>query len=474
MTATPHPYPAYKPSGVEWLGDVPSHWDVVPTRALLKLKKQLVGDRADKYTLLSLTKQGIIARDMENPQGKFPASFETYQVVEPGDLVFCLFDIDETPRTIGLSSMTGMITGAYTRFVCPNEQNYRFIHQLYLSLDNGKLLKPLYSGLRKVITKSTFLSARIPLPPLPEQRAIVRYLDHADRRIRRYVAAKRKLMALLEEEKQAVVNQAVTRGLDSNVRVKPSDVEWLGDVPEHWEVRRAKFLYREADERSTTGTEELMSVSHITGVTPRKKSVTMFMAESSMGYKLCRPGDIVINTMWAFMAALGVARQIGLVSPSYGVYRQLNIERLSHDYIDSLLRTEAYRTNYLIRSTGITSSRLRLYPESFLDIPLLCPPSAEQAAIVEHLERATADTNAAIARAQRQTKLVEEYRTRLIADVVTGKLDVRAAAGQLPDEADEEEPIDGDGLALDNMDDGSSDVSQLLEEEQATEREVTA
>ena len=213
---TPHQYPAYKPSGVSWLGDLPEHWDVIPTRALLNLKKQLVGDRADKYTLLSLTKQGIIARDMENPEGKFPASFETYQVVEPGDLVFCLFDIDETPRTIGLSSMTGMITGAYTRFVCPNEQNRRFIYQLYLSLDNGKLLKPLYSGLRKVITKSTFLSATIPLPPLPEQRAIVRYLDYVDRRISRYVSAKRKLIALLEEEKQAVINQAVTRGLDPN------------------------------------------------------------------------------------------------------------------------------------------------------------------------------------------------------------------------------------------------------------------
>ena len=129
-----------------------------------------------------------------------------------------------------------------------------------------------------------------------------------DRRIRSYVTAKQKFIDLLEEEKQAIINQAVTRGLDPNVRLKPSGVEWLGDVPAHWEVRRAKFFYREADERTTTGTEELMSVSHITGVTPRKKSVTMFLAESNMGYKLCRPGDVVINTMWAYMAALGVAR----------------------------------------------------------------------------------------------------------------------------------------------------------------------
>ena len=307
-------------------------------------------------------------------------------------------------------------------------------------------------------TKEKLAAFRIPLPPLPEQRAIVRYLDHVDRRIRRYVGAKRKLIALLEEERQAIVSRAVTRGLDPNIRLKPSGVEWLGDVPEHWDVRRAKFLYREADERSTTGTEELMSVSHITGVTPRKKSVTMFKAESNIGYKLCRPRDIVINTMWAFMAALGVARQTGLVSPSYGVYRPLNHEHMDHTYIDSLLRTEAYRANYTIRSTGITSSRLRLYAESFLDIPLLCPPITEQNAIVEHLGQVTAATNTAIARTRRQIELLQEYRTRLIADVVTGKLDVREAAAHLPEEDDEDIPIDGDGLILDNVGDNHYDA----------------
>ena len=273
-------------------------------------------------------------------------------------------------------------------------------------------------------------------PPPFEQAAIVRYLDHVDRRIRRYVGAKRKLIGLLEEEKQAVINQAVTRGLDPGVPLKPSGVEWLGDVPEHWEVRRAKYLYREADERSTTGAEELMSVSHISGVTRRKKSVTMFLAESNIGYKLCRPSDIVINTMWAFMAALGVARQKGLVSPSYGVYRPFNIGQLNKDYLDPLLRSDVYRSNYLIRSTGITSSRLRLYPQSFLNIPLLCPPRTEQATIVEYLDKATADIDAAIARTHRQIELIEEYRTRLIADVVTGKLDVREAAAGLPEEAE--------------------------------------
>ena len=188
----------------------------------------------------------------------------------------------------------------------------------------------------------------------------------------------------------------------------------------------------------------------------------VFLAESNTGYKLCRIGDIAINTMWAYMAALGVARQNGLVSPSYGVYRPLNTERLNLDYMDSLLRIEAYRTNYIVRSTGITSSRLRLYAQSFLDIPLLCPPRAEQDRIVEHLERVTAATNSAIARARRQIELLQEYRTRLIADVVTGKLDVRAA--RLPDEDCGENPTGDCDILSESIGPASCDTNELAGE----------
>ena len=203
-----------KPSGVEWLGDMPAHWDLVPNRALLKLRKEVVGDHASEYTLHSLTKRGIVARDLENPQGKFPASFETYQVVEPGDLIFCLFDIDETPRTVGVSDIGGMITGAYTRFVCQSEQNSSFIYVLYLSLDNGKLLKPLYSGLRKVITKSAFLSAKLALPPPSEQAAIVDYLDKAAAGIDAAIDRARRQIGLLREYRTRLIADVVTGKLD--------------------------------------------------------------------------------------------------------------------------------------------------------------------------------------------------------------------------------------------------------------------
>ena len=204
---------------------------------------------------------------------------------------------------------------------------------------------------------------------------------------------------------------------------KPSGVPWLTDVPEHWDLRRFKFFYREADERSSTGSEELMSVSHKTGVTPRKQNVTMFLAESNVGYKVCRPGDIVINTMWAYMAALGVAWQKGLVSPSYAVYRPLRDRSLNPDYVDLLLRIEAYRTAYLAGSIGITDSRLRLYPEQFLGIPMLCPPLAEQAAIVRYLDHADQIINRYIGAKERLIALLEEQRQAVIHQAVTRGLD---------------------------------------------------
>lgn len=163
-------------------------------------------------------------------------------------------------------------------------------------------------------------------------------------------------------------------------------MRWLPAVPDHWNEQRAKTFFREVDERSKTGQEELLSVSHLTGVTPRsQKKVTMFKAASYVGSKLCLPGDIVINTLWAWMAALGASRHVGIVSPAYGVYRPHHADSFNPAYLDYLLRTRAYVAEYIGRSTGIRSSRLRLYPNQFLDIALIQPPRPEQDQMVAYL-----------------------------------------------------------------------------------------
>jgi type I restriction enzyme S subunit len=272
------------------------------------------------------------------------------------------------------------------------------------------------------------------LPEHDEQVLVVRYLDHLELRVGRAINAKRELVTLLDERKRVVSQGLVTRGLHEPTTKRASGIEWLGEVPARWETRPAKRFYREVNERSTTGEEQLLSVSHITGVTPRAtKNVTMFMAESYVGHKLCRPGDLVVNTMWAWMGAIGVASETGIISPSYGVYRPLDDSPLQPAYANLLLRTRPYIDEYTCRSTGIRASRLRLYPDRFLPVPIVCPPAGEQADIVGRVMEATGDLDAAVDAALREVELLQEYRTRLVEDVVTGRCDVRAAAAALPE-----------------------------------------
>ena len=430
---TLQPHSSYKPSPNPWVGQIPQHWQAAPGKAVY-LTKQMINVGMRESTVLSLSYGRLRIRDEAELHGLVPASFETYQIIQPGDIVCRPTDLqnDWNSLRFGHSNYQGIITSAYLCLQTRPGIDPRYGHLLLHAYDLKKVFYGLGSGLRQNLGWSDFKYLPCLVPPLEEQAAIVRYLDHADELINRYISAKERLIALLEEQRQAVIHQAVTRGLHPNVSLTPSGIPSLGDVPVHWDLRRAKFTYHESDERSYSGVEELMSVSHITGVTPRKQNVTMFLAQSNEGYKLCQPGDIVVNTMWAYMAALGVARQSGLVSPSYGVYRPRVDGLINPEYMDLLLRTENYRVEYTRRSKGITASRLRLYPDDFLDIPFLRPPTDEQTHIVQYLRQATANVASTIDRTHRQIALMNEYRTRLIADAVTGQIDVRNATIEVP------------------------------------------
>ncbi|MGJ4940619.1 restriction endonuclease subunit S [Bradyrhizobium sp. HKCCYLS1011] len=213
-------------------------------------------------------------------------------------------------------------------------------------------------------------------------------------------------------------------GLHPYGALKPTGVDWLPSLPEGWEVHRAKYSFKEVDDRSETGAEELLSVSHKTGVTPRsQKNITMFMAESYEGHKVCRPDDIVVNTMWAWMAAVGVSRHVGIVSPAYAVYRPRTADRFESKYLDFLLRTEVYRAEFLRSSRGITTSRLRLYPPDFLNIPIVQPPLEEQRLIVRFLDWHGAQTAKLIRAKKKIVALLNERKRAIIHHAVTRGLD---------------------------------------------------
>jgi len=198
----------------------------------------------------------------------------------------------------------------------------------------------------------------------------------------------------------------------------------IGAIPSHWQTLRAKHLFREVDERSVTGKETLLSVSHISGVRRRSElNANMFLAKSNAGHKLCQPNDLVINTMWAWMGALGVSPHAGIVSPAYGVYRPQQNGPLLPAFVDHILRTPAYVAEYTMRSSGIHSSRLRLYPESFLRIPLIVPPPNEQAAIVRFLNHANRRIDRFIRAKRKLIALLNEQKQAIIHRAVTRGLD---------------------------------------------------
>ena len=216
-------------------------------------------------------------------------------------------------------------------------------------------------------------------------------------------------------------------GLRPYPETKPSRIEWLPILPNGWEIHRAKYSFQEADDRSESGGEELLSVSHKTGVTPRsQKNITMFMAESYEGHKVCRPGDVVVNTMWAWMAAIGVSRYVGIVSPAYGIYRPRTADRFEPKFLDYLLRTEVYRAEYLRSSRGVTTSRLRLYPPDFLNIPFVQPPLDEQRLIVRFLDWHGAQTAKLVRAKKKIIALLNEQKQAIIHRAVTRGLDPNA------------------------------------------------
>lgn len=287
-------------------------------------------------------------------------------------------------------------------------------------------------------------SALLPIPPLPEQDAIVCYLDHADGRIRRSISAKERLIGLLEEQRQAFIHRAVTRGLDPDVRLKPSGVEWLDDVPAHWIVAPVKRHYSiqlgKMLQNRPTGLTDVevpyLKAQHVQWSSVRiAEAPTMWASPHEIEQFGIRCGDLLV-------CEGGEGGRCGLVKevePGYIIQNALHRVRPSgnctNDYLQYVMISIA-KTGWL-EAINNKATIAHFTVEKFGSLPIPLPPLPEQATIVEYLDKATADVDAAIARARRHVELLHEYRTRLIADVVTGKLDVREAAATLSENTDE-------------------------------------
>ena len=458
------PYPAYKPSGVEWLGGVPPHWEVQRLKTLCNMRVSNVDKHVRKgetpvrlCNYVDVYKHDSISQRIDFMRATAtPEEIEQFRL-EEGDVLITkdseAWDDIGVPAVV-MEPAEDLISGYHLALLRPFTD----------VLIGGYLLRALQSkGLahqfhveakgvtRYGLSHASVRSVWLAVPPLPEQAAIARYLDHADERIRRCIQAKEKLVELLEEQRQALFNEAVTGRVDVRTgqpypEYKPSGVEWLGEVPAHWRIARNGQIFIQ---RNETGFPELpiLEVSLNTGVSvrnldnlDRKQMMTL-----RSGYKRAIAGDIAYNMMRMWQGAVGVTPVDGLVSPAYVVARPL--DGTNPRYFSALFRTSAYKTAVDRSSRGIVKDRNRLYWSDFKQLASPYPPVEEQATIARYLDDSDRRIQRGIQAAQRQIDLLKEYRTRLIADVVTGKLDVREAPEALAGDLEEPESITGPGAS---------------------------
>jgi type I restriction enzyme S subunit len=443
-----------------WFGEVPEHWKLLPARALFR---EVDGRNQPDEQLLSVTiGRGIVPQRELLADGWKDSSNEDkapYKLVEPGDFVYN--KMRAWQGAIGLSVHRGIVSPAYVVQRPRTELNARFFHYLLRTPAFAKEAERLSYGIASdqwSLRPEHFKLIPLPVPSLQEQAVVVRFLDHADRRIRRGIRAKHKLIALLNEQKRAVVHRAVTRGLDPNVRLKPSGVDWLGDVPEHWETRRIRecITNRRAglwgDEPTAANAEDHIVCIRVADFDMERLRVgtsklpIRAVPKVAARPRLLVPGDVLIEksgggdvtpvgraVLYDLPEAAISSNFVTRVRPDRAVLQ-------SEWLLFALAVLHATRANvpFIKQTTGIQN----LDEAAYFAQRVALPPLDEQDVILAHLRRVDEEQRMLLEKARRQIELLREYRTRLIADVVTGKLDVRGAAADLPDEPEELEPPD--------------------------------
>lgn len=473
------PYPKMKDSGVPWLGEVPEHWELRRTKTLLR--ERVEKGHPDQPLLAATQSKGVVRKEQyENRTVLALKDLHLLKLVRVGDFVISLRSFQ---GGIEYAREQGIISPAYTILYPTRADMHGYLARLFKSAPYIENLSLYVTGIRQGqnIDYEKLARTELPLPPLPEQVAIVRFLDYVDRRIRRYIRAKQKLIKLLEEQKQAIIHRAVTRGLDPNVRLKPSGVEWLGDVPEHWEVRRVLSCLEgtragiwgddptpanEADHVTCLRVADFdMSRLSIHGSKLTKRAVPASLRNP----RLLAAGDILMEKSGG-----GETEPVGRV-----VLYDENVapHAICSNFIVRLRPNATTEPKFLLHVLAIMQVTRRNVPcikqttgiqnldeRAYLSLAIGVPPLVEQQAIIASLTNRLRPIDKAASRARREIDLLREYRTRLIADVVTGKLDVREAAARLPDEIEEPEPLDETEAEGDADDAGVGDADEMIEE----------
>ena len=440
MLADLKPYPEMRDSGVEWLGEIPANWEIRRVRTVVR-----VLNGATPSTGTPAYWDGDILWITPEDLGRLKTRYINDSARRITRMGYASCGTSLAPAHslaistrapighIGILEQAACVNQGCRLLIPDDEVHAEYLYYEFLAVRWE--LEALGQGSTFVELSAGKLSGfALALPPLTEQAAIVRFLDHVDRRIRRYIRAKQKLIALLEEQKQTLISEAVTGRMDIRTdqpfrAYKASGVDWLNDVPQHWERRRLKTLLRSVDQRSITGEEPLLSLRRDHGVVVYAEHFSRPpQARSLVGFKLVATGQLVVNRMQANNGLIFCSSYDGLVSPDYSVFETKTA--LQMEFLSDLLRTPEYLAHFRRSATGLgtgTAGFLRLYDDRFLDTVVFLPPEDEQTMVLRKLSNRVATINTLIDTERRALQRIDEYRSCLVAEVITGKVDVREA-----------------------------------------------
>lgn len=414
-------YSMYKEVDLPWLKTIPQHWGLVRNREIFIEKKGVVGDNFSNYTLLSLTTKGVIPRDLESGKGKFPSDFKSYKIVEENDIVFCLFDIDETPRTVGLSKEEGMLTGAYTIYQV-SELLPEYVTYYYTALDDIKALRYYYSGLRKTIKTDTFLSMKMPAPSTAEQKQIVDYLNWQTSRMNKLISTKRRELKLVKEIKHNKVKSLVF-GLDLSGKRKPTDTPWMTSVPEKWTKVKLRNLFTEVKMPVGDDSDKYTLLSLTTnGVIVRDLSEAKGKFPSDFSaYQVVNPGQFVfcLFDIDETPRTVGLADLQGMITGAYTVF---NVNHCNPEYLLQLFTVlddeKALKPLY----SGL---RKVIKVNNFLNQNIYLPSEEEQGSIVSDIQNVISYYENIENVFRKEIDVLTDLKKQIVFSVVTGKLDIR-------------------------------------------------
>lgn len=446
-------YESMKPSTVFWLGMIPEHWKCLKIGSLFSQRKVKVSDK--DYAPLSVTKMGILPQ-LENAAKTNDG--DNRKLVCAGD--FVINSRSDRKGSCGISELDGSVSLINLVLTPRSEWNNRYAHYLLRSQPFSEEYYRYGRGIVADLWTTRFSEMKnilLPVPPREEQDQIVRFLDWKVSEINRLINIKHKEIGLLKEQLAVYISKIIVSGVIANVSIKPCDIEWIGAIPDHWDVMRCKYLFSERDERSVEGKEPHLSMSQKYGLIPDEQlDERRMLSESYAGAKICYKNDLVLNRLKAHLGVFALAPQLGVISPDYTVLIP-NTDRILPEFAEMVLKSQRCRRELRIRVRGVTEGFWRLYTDDFNTISIPVPPLEEQQQIMDAVSSYIDKMKQYESCLTNEIEVLHEFRTRLISDVVTGKIDVRGI--EIPEYEDTAEEADTDSEAeAEDLDEGGEEI----------------